>query len=391
MSLVVLDQFIIANRELIIARAQMWIASRKSPAPSDVELTNGIPVFLDQLGDALRLAKSSDVISHEEITASARRHGRDLFGMGLTTAQVVHGYGDVCQAITELAVQQKAPISAEEFRTLNLCLDDAIAGAVTEYARQRERAIANEGTERIGILAHELRNLLNTAMLAFDSINSGRVATSGSTSLVVVRSLIGLRNLIDRSLAEVRLEAGTTVVDQICVAEFVEEIEIGAMLQARAAGVHLVVTTVDRTVTIDGDRQSLAAALSNLVQNAIKFTRKNGQVSLTAHATSDRVLFDVEDQCGGLPAGKIEDLFRPYEQRGSKRGGVGLGLTICLRAAKANAGEIHVRDVPGKGCVFTLDLPRKAPPPLSVLDGGKAKTSPPHGGGHRGARSGEQS
>ena len=349
----------------------MWVASRTSPAPSDVELTNGIPVFLDQLGDALRLAKSSDVIAHERINESAGRHGRDLFGMGLTIAQVVHDYGDVCQAITELAVQQKAPITGEEFRTLNLCLDDAIAGAVTEYARQRERVIADEGTERLGILAHELRNLLNTAMLSFESIKSGRVATSGSTSLVHVRSLIGLRDLIDRSLAEVRLEAGTEYIEQISVAEFVEEIEIGALMHARAAGVHLVATTADRTMTISGDRQTLAAALSNLIQNAIKFTHKGSRVLLTAHATSDRVLFDVEDECGGLPAGKIEDLFHPYEQRGSNRSGIGLGLTICLKAAKANAGEIHVRDVPGKGCVFTLDLPKK-PPPLSVLDGGKS-------------------
>jgi hypothetical protein len=162
-----LDDFLISNREAIIARTQARVASRTRPKPSDVELEHGIPVFLDQLGDALRVAKSSDAIDHDEITRIAGRHGSELLRMGLTIAQVVHAYGDLCQVITELAIQQKAPISGEEFRTLNLCLDDAIAAAVTEYSRQRARAITDEGTERLGILAHELRNLLNTAMLSY--------------------------------------------------------------------------------------------------------------------------------------------------------------------------------------------------------------------------------
>jgi signal transduction histidine kinase len=159
--------------------------------------------------------------------------------------------------------------------------------------------------------------------------------------------------------------------ERISVADFINEIEIGALIQAQARGINFTVTPVDRTVTIEGDRQILAAAISNLVQNAFKFTCKNGSVSLTTRTTVDRVLFEVEDECGGLPPGKIEELFHPFEQRGSDRSGLGLGLSICLKAAKANGGKLYARDVPGKGCVFTLDLPRKPPPPLSVIDGGK--------------------
>jgi signal transduction histidine kinase len=355
----VLDDFILSNRTAIIASAKARVASRTSPKPSDTELTNGIPVFLDQLCAALRLARSSDVIAHEQISRSAGRHGRDLLRMGLTIGQVVHDYGDVCQTITELAVQQDAAIPGSEFRILNLCLDDAIAEAVTEYASQRELAISDQGTERLGVLAHELRNLLNTATLTFESIRSGRVAAGGSTGLVHSRSLMSLRDLVDRSLAEVRLDAGVEHREQISAAGLVDEIEIGALLQARARGLQFAVASVGREVTIEGDRQILAAAVSNLLQNACKFTRKHGRVSLTARATTERVLFEVEDECGGLPPGKAEGLFRPFEQRGADRTGVGLGLSICLKAARANAGEIRVRDLPGKGCVFTIDLPRK--------------------------------
>ncbi len=366
-----LGDFLIANREAIVAGARARVASRPGPS-TGAQLAEGIPVFLDQLVEALGVAESTNVINHEEIGKSAGRHGRALLDMGFSIAQVVHDYGDVCQTITALAIEQGVAIPGDEFRTLNLCLDDAIAEAVTEYARHRERTVADQGTERLGMLAHELRNLLNIAMLTFESIKSGRVAPGGSTGLVHARSLTGLRDLIDRSLADVRLDAGIETLERISVADFIEEIEIGALIQAQSRGLKFVFSPVDRTITIEGDRQILAAAISNLLHNAFKFTPKEGKVSLTTIATPDRVLFEIEDECGGLPPGAPEELFQPYEQRGNDRSGVGLGLSICMKAAKANAGELRVRDIPGKGCVFTLDLPRKPPPPLSLVMGGRA-------------------
>jgi len=353
-----LEAFIVANRDAIIAGARARVASRMSPKPTHVELTNGVPVFLDQLCVALRLAKSSAKVDHEELAKSAAAHGEELLRLGLSVAQVVRDYGDVCQVITQLAMDQDTRIGAKEFQILNLCLDDAVANAVTRYTRRRDRATESEGNERLGILAHEMRNLLNTATLSVDLIKSGQVPIGGSTSLVLDRSLVGLRNLLDRSLAEVRLDAGIERIERIPVADFIEDIEVGALMHARSRGVRLDVTSVERNVVINGDRQILEAAVSNLLQNAFKFTPQDGSVSLIASASSGRVLFDVQDECGGLPPGNPEDLFRPFEQQGADRSGIGLGLAICRKAAVANGGVIRARDLPGKGCVFTLDLPR---------------------------------
>jgi signal transduction histidine kinase len=372
-----LAEFIASNRDAIIARTTGKVARRSIPQPTFVSSTSGIPVFLDQLVVALRVAESSDVIDHEQIGKSASLHGADLFGMGLTVGQVVHDYGALCQVVTQLAVEKKAPISGEEFRTLNLCLDDAIAGAVTQYSRRRELAIVGQGTERLGVLAHELRNTLGAAMLAFETIKSGRVAVAGSTGNLLERSLLILHGLIDRSLAEVRLDAGIAHVERISVASLIDDIEIAAAMQARARGLHFAVSSVAPAVTVEGDRQTIEATIANLLHNAFKFTEKLGNVSLTTRATADRVCFDVEDECGGLPPGKVEDLFRPFEQRGADRSGAGLGLSICLKAAKANGGEIRVRDIPGKGCVFTLDMPRKPPPLLAAIDGKKGRADSP--------------
>jgi len=379
-----LDAFLLSNRDTILARTRARVATRMVPAPSEVELMHGIPVFLDQLGEALRQAQSSDRIDHEQIGRSAGKHGQDLLHQGLTVAQVVHDYGDVCQVVTALALEQNEPIAGEEFRTLNLCLDDAIASAVTAYVRHREHAIEDQGTERLGVFAHEMRNLVTAATLSFDMIRKGLVAAGGSTGLVLERNLMSLRSLLDRSLTHVRLEAGIERMERISVAELIEELEIGALLQAQARGMRVAVTTVDPAVTIEGDRQILTGALANLLQNAFKFTRTYGQVSLTARATPDRVLFEVQDECGGLPPGKPEELFRPFEQRSADRSGVGLGLSICLRAAKAHGGELRVHDLPGKGCVFTLDLPRKPPPSLSLVGEKPGSSGSPSGAGMAG-------
>jgi signal transduction histidine kinase len=369
-----LRDFVNANRNKILAQARLRVIERSGAfsakgaaigARADDDRTRGLPVFLDQLGEALRKARAEETLDHTEIQKSAHQHGHDLFHHGLSVDQVVHDYGDLCQVITGLAVEQKASVDVAEFRTLNLCLDDAIAGAVTAYSEEHDRAETAGGAERLGVLAHEMRNVLNSAMLAFGSIKEGVVAISGSTSSILDRSHLRLQSLIDRSLADVRLDVGLHNMESISVLEILRDVAIGAALVAQPRGIHLAVTNADPTIFVEGDRQILTAAVANLLQNGMKFTRPGTTVKLGATATQTRVLIEVEDECGGLPPGKAEGLFRPFEQRGADRSGLGLGLAICLKAAKASAGELRVRDLPGHGCVFILDLPRKPSPPLA--------------------------
>ncbi len=361
-----LKDFISLNREEILGRARARAASRTLLSPTTEELTEGLPVFLDQLGEALRKASSLELVDHAEIKESAAHHGVDAFQQGVSIAHVVHDYGDLCQIITGLAVEQTAPIDAGEFQTLNLCLDDAIAGAVTSHARRREGAITEQGTERLGILAHEIRNELNVAMLSFEGIKSGAVAPGGSTSAIHDRSLLRLSALVNRSMAEVRLDAGISNLELLPLWEIIEEVEIGGALMARSRGVSLSVAEVDHTVIVEADRQILGAAISNLLQNAFKFTHAKTQVILRTSTTATRVLIDVEDACGGLDPQKQKDLLKPFIQNGEDRTGLGLGLAICLKAMKAIGGELRIRDLPGKGCVFTIDLPKQPPPPTAI-------------------------
>ena len=315
-------------------------------------------VFLDQLADALRLGLTSS----PEIGRTAIQHGHDLLRQGFTVSQVVHDYGDVCQAITELAVEANAPITTDDFRMLNRCLDDAIAGAVTEYGRERNQSGIHDesarGSERLGFLAHELRNLLNTAILAFEVLKTGNVGVAGSTGTVLQRSLTGASDLIARSLAEVRLRQGVFDREQFLVSDLVDQMTVAATLTATAGGITLTVKPVEEGVAIEADRQVLAAVVMNLLQNAFKFTRRHTTVTLRVVAIAERVLIGIEDECGGLPSGNPNDLFRPFEQRGADRTGLGLGLAFSRWGVEANNGRIYARSLPDHGCVFTVDLPR---------------------------------
>jgi signal transduction histidine kinase len=282
----------------------------------------------------------------------------------------VHDYGDVCQAITELAVEVNAPISTDDFRTLNRCLDDAIAGAVTEYGRERNQSgIDGEtarGSERLGFFAHELRNLMNTALTAFEVLKTGNVGVIGNTGTVLHRSLRASHALISRSLAEVRLTQGVQNREQFLVSGFIEEIASAAILEANARSGRMTVVPVEDGVAIEADRQVLAAVVGNL-HNAFKFTRPRTTVTLRVGASAERVLIEVQDECGGLPSGSVNELFRPFEQRSADRTGIGLGLAFSRWGAEANDGRIYARNLPDIGCVFTVDLPRVLLPAIAAV------------------------
>ncbi|MBC7976507.1 MAG: HAMP domain-containing histidine kinase [Myxococcales bacterium] len=341
------------NRATLIEQARNKVASRTAPRATSVELLRGVPLFLDQLAVRLR---AQEGVGSDGFESIATLRGSEALHAGLTIGQVVHGYGDICQVITELATERGVQISSRDFQKLNLCLDIAIAESVSEYARLREQVVAGQGVEHLGFLAHELRNFLNAATLAFEAVRSGRLGIGGSTGKLLGTSLVAMSELIARSLAQVRLESGQLRTERIVLAPLIEEIEIAAIAHASARGIRLTMASGPVGTAVDGDALILRSILSNLVQNACKFTPPPGQVGLHVRVAGDRVIVEVEDECGGLPSGAADRMFEPYAQHGADRSGVGLGLAISLQGARALGGELRVRDLPGHGCVFSLEL-----------------------------------
>jgi signal transduction histidine kinase len=369
----VLHEFLKTNRAVLIDQCRTMVANRSNPEIDKTELAHGIPIFLDQLIETLaveqtptpstgKASRHAHRSATSEIGATAALHGRDLRERGFTLDQVVRDYGDVCQAVTNLACETGTKIDVDEFRTFNRCLDNAIAGAVTEYAYQQAAATTEDAfqavSSRLGPLAHELRNFLHIATYAVTAIKSGNVGMSGATGKMLDRSLIGMRNLIDRSLAEVRVTAGLPPrLQSVRLADFLEEVASTAKLDPSARECVFRSSPGDKDVEVCIDPEMLAAAISNLLQNAFKFTKPKSEVHLHTSLTADRVLIHVEDHCGGLKTDTPEELLLPFAQSGEVRSGLGLGLDICRRSVKALNGVLRVKDVPGSGCVFTIDLP----------------------------------
>jgi signal transduction histidine kinase len=162
-------------------------------------------------------------------------------------------------------------------------------------------------------------------------------------------------------MAEARMELALQKHESVRVAELIEEVGISASFQADAHGHQFVVAPVEFGIVVEADPQILTAALGNLLQNAFKFTRPHTKVSLITRATADRVVIEVSDECGGLVGGDGEGLFLAHERRGADRTGLGLGLSISRRGVEANGGTLRARDLPGTGCVFSIDLPRLPP------------------------------
>jgi hypothetical protein len=198
-----LYEFIGVNREELIRRCEAKVVTRiATEGATGARATgatraiktqgeHGVPLFLDQLVNELRHGPSNT----HEITKGSVQHGHDLLRQGFTVSQVVHDYGDVCQSVTDLAMETNAPIATEDFRTLNRCLDDAIAGAVTEYSREEQ--VNRDGQ------SNEMRNLINAAITAFEVIQTGTVGVGGTTGALVRRSLMEIRALVDRPAKEI--------------------------------------------------------------------------------------------------------------------------------------------------------------------------------------------
>ena len=179
-----LHEFLTSHREELTKRCREKVANRASPLATPDEIDHGIPFFLDQLIRTLKVEQTAYPMESRRVSGAAgggnqglselgdvaAQHGGDLMRRGFTVEQVVHDYGDLCQSITDLAFELSEPVEVDEFRTLNRCLDNAIAMAVTEFNYQRDFVLADQQAQalnvQIGFFAHELRNYLNTATLA---------------------------------------------------------------------------------------------------------------------------------------------------------------------------------------------------------------------------------
>jgi signal transduction histidine kinase len=347
-----LHEFLATNREQILEVAGESLRKRE-PALSNEDLMDHLPEVLDQIIAALRRRAGLEAAPPDAVTAgrrvgSARQRRREPIGL------VAIGIGAISVAVGEVGARAGVSFAAADYEHFNQTLDESTAAAIEEYAaRERVEERAAE-TKRLGFLAHEMRNALGSGRMAFAALRRGLVGINSQTGDVLARSLTVMESLISYTLATVQLEAGIPVerrpvpIGNLC-RQLLNEVAPDRGISIRPQ--------LHDNLDVIGDERLLASIISNLLQNALKFTRAQGVVEVRARRNGKWVVVEIEDECGGLEQGQEQRILAPFVQLGPDRRGLGLGLAIAREAAEALGGRLQVRNVPQKGCVFSLEMP----------------------------------
>lgn len=217
-----LHELLTSNHKELIRRCREKATKRFEPSEIPAAIDHGVPLFLQQLVDTLRLEQltpARDVAGSEatpaasEIGRAAALHGAELLRLGYSVDQVVHEYGDICQSVTAIAVELHAKISADEFRTLNRCLDDAIADAVASFGSARQISINDQAQtlhDRLSAFSDEHQRLVDIAIQSYSAIKTGNVGLTGATGTLLIHTLSELRSLAERTLPEIRRASAAT-------------------------------------------------------------------------------------------------------------------------------------------------------------------------------------
>lgn len=321
------------------------------------EIVDTLTSFLDELTVELERALFPALGTHHTgpMSAVASAHGVQRLRLGFSVAEVVREYGLLHDAILALAEESHYALRPIESRVLSRAISRATASAVTEYARRRDDDQQQQTAEHFAFIAHELRNPLASARLAFAMLLRKGTVTPSRATEVVTRSLGRVGDLIDHALIAVRMRGKAPLrLERFPLQTLVEEAFGESSTDAEEKRITLTHACAP-ALEIEGDRRLLRSVVTNLVRNAIKFTREGGKVIVRASGDRERVRLEVEDTCGGIPSEQIERVFAPFVQAGDDRSGFGLGLAIARQAVEAHGGTIDVRNVDG-GCVFVVEL-----------------------------------
>ena len=357
-----LSTFLQQHRDLLIT---VWIEKVRRTLPSSAQLTyeqllDTIHLFLDELIEGLRSGHGR--LAEERRSAIAREHGGQRQVLDREIAELVQEYGLLLESIAEVARSTGAALHAEDVFDVARHLFSGAAEAAAMYADRRAERQRRADYRYFAFVAHELRNPLSSAHMAWE-IMSRTCALEPRVAGTLDRSLRRLADLIDDSISRSRLTAsghvGELVREQVSLDELVIDTVAESTVDADAKNIRIEVEAPP--LVISGDRRLLRSAVSNLLRNAIKFSREGGLVFVRAQEDDGRALLDIEDECGGLPPERAERLFDAFTQLNRDRRGFGLGLAISKQAIEAHGGTISVRNNEGKGCVFRIDLPREQP------------------------------
>ncbi len=357
--MIALADAIAREKDALIARwrdrVMQGIDPEAAPVPAIIDT---LPLFLDELVHALREIGTGTGTSAKRGRDIALIHGSERFHSGFSLGAVIREYGVLRECLLDLIGDRGLTPSRQELRTVLEMLNMGIANAAEEFARERDQLIEKQSEQHFGFIAHELRNPLASAWLSVQILQRRPGAEGDATLQRLMRNLATLRHRIDNTLVSVRIrELGRSrpvQTDDLVLRQVAEAVrdELSGDAEERQVSIE-----VEGNARLRADPRLIHSAIANLVGNAVKYTRAGSVIHVRLRQTPERVTVEVDDECGGLPEGKAEELFAPFVQRSENRTGFGLGLAITKDAVEAHQGTVQVINRPGDGCAFMITLP----------------------------------
>jgi heavy metal sensor kinase len=282
-----------------------WWLARKALLPVERMTSQAEEIGIDRLDDRIAVPRAQDEIGHLAVTLNAMLD------------RLERGVVDKHRLIADASHELRTPLAV-----MRAELDVTLRG---DDVTHEARVVLESVREEIGRMSRTVDNLLTLA-----EVDEGRLG--------LLPQRVGMRDAI---------EAAARPLQPLADAKHLHLDLEGAVCQAQA------------------DPQRLHQAISNFIENAIKYASPDGHVRVTSWCSDDEVGVTVADDGPGIPAEARVHIFDRFYRvdgaRGRDNGGSGLGLAICREIAGAHGGRVWVESVDGAGSVFTLALPRDPP------------------------------
>jgi signal transduction histidine kinase len=347
---------LIRNKQAIIGEFQRRLRERLPSArrESSPIILNTLPAFITRL--ALALAPDSELDFASEYSNIALAHGNERARLtNYSLAEVIHEY-QILREILMRTLRAEAALSREEWDLVHRSIDEAIAEAAVAYVQVQQ----GFRDMFLAALSHDFRSPLSNAMNYVDLIR--RDAEPGQHGHFAARALFNLKR-IDRMIQDLldamRVNAGARMTLHIGRGELVALVsEVIGDLVLRAGNRFVLDAKDSIQGWWDGDR--LKQALTNLLENAVKYGREDSSITCRVSTTDGRVFISVHNDGNPIPPEIIPTLFQPFRRsldaEKSNTSGWGLGLFMVQSIAEAHGGSVAVESSPGEGTTFTLDI-----------------------------------
>jgi len=228
---------------------------------------------------------------------------------------------------------------------------------LTQALRQKER-LAQLGSA-VSKISHDLRNILTSAQLFTDRIESSEDPTVKRMAPKLVGSITRAVHLCESTLAFGKAEEPSPTLTMVPLYQIVDEVTDSELL-AKGDAELAIISDVPLETTIRADPEQLFRVISNLVRNArqaIVATHKPGRIVVSAREDDQAWTIEVSDTGPGLPPKAQEFLFTPF-QGGARKGGSGLGLAISMELVKGHGGALSLHHTSPEGSCFIIRLPK---------------------------------